>query len=780
MKIYLILKRITASVRYAFYLVDENGLPLVNQEMGMTGSFANRLNITTPTFYALLNSTVSLNAAELAAKDLPEGYELYDKDATYTVHVSSARGASAWTIGKGNVPTASTYVTGHDSYQFTNELEEDDPAYDYTHTVVWFAVVYTVKPVSDVVVIDYGQPVNIQALLNDMFYNKGGIVAVGPHTSSASVNGEAHLSSAFIADNALRTTYEGKFGTAAITPNGIRYTLRQGAGTNMIEPEIFSYAVLYETRYYYGTITVIPATNMYFEEGFLTYEHSSAATDTLGVWTDVGAADPNAPQSVDRPGFNNLSSLDANNVYGFDPSYTTSTTLSNGGGKAVTVNYELGNPQTAPTASFTFTGTGFDIISLTDNVGATILVTVYDKDGRKVTSKSVNNYYGYTYSEEEGWQPDASSKDTVWQVPVIKFSGLEQAAYTVKIRVIFLDRTAHLYPDGTSTFILDSIRIYDPAKGNVTADNAHRADKEYAPFYLTMKDLVLGTDDILDQTIIPGVIFIDGKDATVSYKDYENPGPNNELYLAKGQGISFKLTATTVPVSTQIGVKMAIGTDGVIKHGAHDFLHVHGAANMFYPMDHIVWKPVTNENGEVAYYETPVITFSHSDRDYFHDTSSVISFTGFKFTFEEDDVMVIPTVDSETIEMGIAMMTMLYSAKAPEGNDGDETESAPPVVEPLPDDGDGQPPIDNVDQPNEEQTTEDEDGDVTEPVTDSDQTSAETDGEDPTEDLTEDPTEDPTEGPTEGLAGCGSVIGTGSLAAIVMLAAYALVGRKRS
>jgi uncharacterized protein (TIGR03382 family) len=65
-------------------------------------------------------------------------------------------------------------------------------------------------------------------------------------------------------------------------------------------------------------------------------------------------------------------------------------------------------------------------------------------------------------------------------------------------------------------------------------------------------------------------------------------------------------------------------------------------------------------------------------------------------------------------------------------------------------------------------------------VTDSDQTSAETDGEDPTEDLTEDPTEDPTDDPTEGLAGCGSVIGTGSLAAIVMLAAYALVGRKRS
>lgn len=785
-----------ASVRYAFYLVDENGLPLVNQEMGMTGSFANRLNITTPTFYALLNSTVSLNAAELAARDLPEGYELYDKDAGYTIHVSSAQGASAWTIDKGDVPTASTYVTGHDSYQFTNELEENDPAYDYTHTIVWFAVVYTVKPVSDVVVIDYGQPVNIQALLNDMFYNKGGIVAVGPHTTSASVNGEAHLSASFVADGALRTVYEGKFGTATITPNGIRYALRQGVGTNMTEPEIFSYAVLYESRYYYGTITVIPAANMYFEEGFLTFENSSAATDTLGVWTDVGTADPDAPQSVDRPGFNNLASLDANNVYGYDPSYTTCTTFSNGGAKAVTVNLDLGNPRTAPTATFTFTGTGFDIISLTDNVGATILVTVYDKEGHKVASKSVNNYYGYTYSEEEGWQPDASSEDTVWQVPVIKFSGLELAAYTVKISVIFLESVDYLYPDGTSTFVLDSIRIYDPAKGNETADNAHKADKEYAPFYMTMKDLVLGTGEIRDQETLPGVVFIDGKDATVSIKDYENPGPNNELYLAKGQGISFKLTATAIPTATHIGVKMAIGTDGVIKHGAHDFLHVHGAANMFYPMNHITWTPVTDENGEVAYYETPVITFSHSNREYFHDTSSVISFTGFKFTFEQDGVMVRPVVDPETLSEGIAVMVQLYSADAPEADsgasdedkpvEGDETETTPPAVEPLPDAGDGQPPLDNVGQPDGEQTAEDETADETEPAdenapaTDTDPAPAETDGERETEGLTEVPTEDPTESPTEDLTGCGSVIGTGSLVAIIMLAAYALVGRKRS
>ena len=773
-----------ASVRYAFYLVDKNGLPLVNQEMGMTGSFANRLNITTPTFYALLNSTVSLNAAELAAKDLPEGYELYDKNATYTVHVSSAKGASAWTIGKGDVPTSSTYVTGHDSYQFTNDLEQSDAKYDYTHTVVWFAVVYNVQAVNDVVVIDYGLPVDIQVLLNDMFYNKGGVVAVGPAKNNGSLSGDTHLDTEFVVGNSLRDSYEGKYGTATVTPNGIRYKLKKGVGMNMSEPEIFSYAVLYESKYFYGTVTVIPATSIYFEESFISFENANgtAEGDTLGVWSDIGTADENATQAVDRPGFNNLDILDANYVYGFDMAYRDCVTYSNGGAKIITVNETLGSAANAPYATFTFTGTGFDVISLTDNTAGTILVTVADENGRAVASKSVNNYYGYRYSEEEGWVPEVDEHNTVWQVPVIKFSGLQKATYTVKIYVIYLDSVEQeLHPDGQCTFVLDSIRIYDPAKGNETADNAHKSDKEYAPYYLTMKDLVLGTGDIRDQETLPGVVFIDGKDATVSFEDYENPGPNNELYLAKGQGISFKLTATVIPTSTQIGLKMAIGENGVVKHGTHDFVHVHGAGNVYHAMNDITWSPVMGEDGKVLYYETPVITLSHSDRVYYHDPSTIVSFTGFKFTFETDDAMVTPKVDQETLEVGISVMSALYEAETPEvGGDeqppvDDETETTPPTVEPLPNVPENEDkPATDVNDP-EEGTEADTEADTeasTEPATqpaDTDktpETEASTDAAD-------------TSVEAQPVKGCGSTVSLASFAMIVMLAAYALVGRKR-
>lgn len=775
-----------ASVRYAFYLVDENGHPLVNQDLGLTGSFANRINLIQPTHYEniLLNSTSTLIASELVSNSLPEGYELYDSEASYTIHVGSAEGGSSWVINKGNVETSSTYVTGHNSYQFSNELQEDTDTYDYTHTIVWFAVVYKVKPVNDVVVIDYGLPVFVQVLLNDMFYNKGGVVAIGPAKNNSSLSGDAQLDSEFIVDNTLRTVYEGKYGTATLTSNGVRYALKPGAGMNMTEPEVLSYAVLYGTKYFYGTLTVIPAANIYYEESFLTYENALGATEEIGTWADLGSADLSAYQAADRPGFNNLASLDANNVYGYDGAYITSTTLSNGGAKIITVNETVGSAANAPYASFTFTGTGFDILSMTDNVAGTILVTVTDQDGKTVATKSVNNYFGYTYTEEDGWLADPTSSDTIWQVPVIKISGLEKATYTVKIMVIYLTSLEEdLYPNGTCTFVMDSVRIYDSAKGNNEADAAHKADNEYAPHYMTMKDLVLGTADLIEQEILPGVIFIDGKDYTSSVTDYDHPGPNNELYLAIGQGISFKLTASAIPTSTQIGVKMAYGTDAVIKHGIHDFLHVRGAGNMYYPMNYVTWNPVTDENGEVLYYETPVITLSHSNRDYFHDTSAVLSFTGFKFTFEEDDQMVKPVVDSATMEEALAVMTQLYAYGGGDLPEEDEGNPSPDNDKPQ-DEQETQPaPEENPNPPQEEETDRHEpegDGHIETEEKESDEKvtipERDPDGSNESSEQSGNTSDKDT---AKADKGCNALITPGFFGMLLLLAACALLGRKR-
>ena len=52
-----------------------------------------------------------------------------------------------------------------------------------------------------------------------------------------------------------------------------------------------------------------------------------------------------------------------------------------------------------PTATFTFKGTGFDVISLTDNTSGAIFVDVYagkGTSGKRVKSYIVDNYYGYS------------------------------------------------------------------------------------------------------------------------------------------------------------------------------------------------------------------------------------------------------------------------------------------------------------------------------------------------------------------------------------------------
>ena len=62
-------------------------------------------------------------------------------------------------------------------------------------------------------------------------------------------------------------------------------------------------------------------------------------------------------------------------------------------------------------------------------------------------------------------------------------------------------------------------------------------------------------------------MFIDGaEEATIG--QYANYGPNNEVYLAQGQAISFKLTGNTNEIaSIQIGAKAPNGAATMVVEG---------------------------------------------------------------------------------------------------------------------------------------------------------------------------------------------------------------------
>ena len=135
---------------------------------------------------------------------------------------------------------------------------------------------------------------------------------------------------------------------------------------------------------YYAKVTVVPATMIYYEDDFISF---------TSEWTEVGTP-ANGDQDEDRPG---ADQLDMDSVYGYDSQYSNSTTYSLGSAKMVTVSKGM-----APTASFTFTGTGFDILAVTDKTTGYMLVEVYEgaeASGTPIARWSVDTFYGCTRVE---------------------------------------------------------------------------------------------------------------------------------------------------------------------------------------------------------------------------------------------------------------------------------------------------------------------------------------------------------------------------------------------
>lgn len=300
------------------------------------------------------------------------------------------------------------------------------------------------------------------------------------------------------------------------------------------------------------TLTIIPASNVYYEDSLASFTNGSGAASGA-TWSPDGTAtddQKSATQALEELG-------KRKNIYGYDNAYNSSSTFSMGTAHKVTVTSEmLANWKTDdttsawPTASFTFTGTGFDVISLTDNTSGAILVSVTGKDYNK--NFLVDNYYGYNYNEETGeWTIDKTGgNNALYQIPVMKVDDLDYGTYNVTIQVFyneFFDVTAN-EADGYN-FWLDAIRIYNPMGKNYD----YTADNEGYPQYILIHDELVKTDETR------GVVFIDGaEEATIG--QYASYGPNNEVYLAKGQAISFKLTDNTSEIaSIQIGAKAPDG-----------------------------------------------------------------------------------------------------------------------------------------------------------------------------------------------------------------------------
>ena len=238
-----------------------------------------------------------------------------------------------------------------------------------------------------------------------------------------------------------------------------------------------------------------------------------------------------------------------------------------GSATKVTVDANTSKLGQVPAATFTFKGTGFDVISLTSNTSGTVMYTVTNSKGEKVKVGPCDTYYGYN-GDAAGVTTDSAK--ALYQIPVIKVSGLDYDTYTVKIEVGYGEFFDHTGNDSYS-FWLDAIRVYDPM-GKDKDDYAQ--DGEGYPQYIKLHDALV--NDVAQSK----ALFIDGG-PNADVEAYKNFGPNNEVYLATGQAITFIVPGDDNIASIQIGAKAPSGMAATMVVG-EDVQEISTATEMYY------------------------------------------------------------------------------------------------------------------------------------------------------------------------------------------------------
>ena len=280
-------------------------------------------------------------------------------------------------------------------------------------------------------------------------------------------------------------------------------------------------------------------------------------------------------------------------AYGYDTSYENTEELS-GGASLYTEGNGVSTPAVPYPANYTqtkfsFTGTGFDLISRTGPDQATIRVEIFDKEGCSqddlVTFATVN----------------LKGETNKYQIPVYSKEGLDYGTYWVKISVN--DKVNYpMFPQLTrgNQFYFDGLIIYDPVEVTGAVLNAYKADGEAYPIVEELRDKLLTAKDfnalsagtqgaiyvdcektpevtipVTDadgnptgetENIVDGDVSVDNH-VTANVSTYEKEGPKNEVYLSPQQVVAFKLViySQELPYRIDIGCKSIMDDGSVLR-----------------------------------------------------------------------------------------------------------------------------------------------------------------------------------------------------------------------
>lgn len=486
---------------------------------------------------------------------------------------------------------------------------------NYTFTNVLTHVnTTTVQMQGETIVLDYGLPVQIDVLHNDTpLTGSGNTIQKMEITGIRKADSGDEFSKPTSNDDALQLTYgkayiEAGNGTGGIKDGRIIYTpTKQATDLDKIEYQVKVTAKsgdAEETDTGEATVTVIPATSMYYEENFSDMAKFSAS------WTNVGTSGTvyQEPGVVGTPN---------DSPYGSDNAYMNSSEDSCGTSKYVDATAN------GATFSYKFTGTGTSFFARTTNNSGYMRVTVYDSENQKV-------YTGYRDTSYK--TTDANT--TLYNIPVFTWNATEYGTYTVKVSIA--KKTGNYGTD----FWLDGIRVMNPMNpdsGNLTvAQDAYAADGESNMTFATLRNALLAdtTENKNGELVWNNknfVVFTDSNGAITSASEYKSNGPKEEVYLAKDQSVSFSLADWDADTNhLYLGIKAPMGA-GTVQLGSKS-INVNNTVDCYYDAANLVTiSEKKDDEGNSHKVATLTIT---------NPSDSIISLTNIKVTGKSEFVII--------------------------------------------------------------------------------------------------------------------------------------------
>ena len=493
------------------------------------------------------------------------------------------------------------------NYTFTNTLTHVDTT--------------KVQPQDETIVLDYGLPVKIDVLDNDApLTGSENKIEKMEITGIRRAGSEDAFSKPTSNNDALQLTYGKAYiydgeGTGESRDSRIIYTpMEQATDLDKIEYQVKVTAKTSvgntETDTGTATVTVIPATSMYYEENF-----SNMVTFSKG-WTNEGTSGT----VYQEPG---VVKTQNDSPYGSDNAYMNSSGDSyDSCGTSKHVSTADGK---AKAFKYTFTGTGTSFFARSSSDSGYMRVQITDSK-----NKTVKTLYRDTKYQNIG---------TLYNVPVFTWNAEKYGTYTVTV-TIAKKTDSSVY--GTE-FYLDGIRVMNPMNpdsSNLTiAQDAYAEDGESNMTFATLRDALLadttqnGTGELVwDNKNF--VVFTDTNENVKDASTYQSNGPKEEVYLARGQSVSFSLANWDANVNhLYLGIKAPMGT-GTVQFG-NESVAVNNTVDCYY--DVAKHATVSEVNGvKVA---TLTIT---------NPSDKIISLTNIKVTGTPDFV-IIPEKNADNV-----------------------------------------------------------------------------------------------------------------------------------